>query len=67
MTYGPEERALLETQCLEFYDELVTAGVLEDDDPRIADDAPLRPAFDLLVELGHRGSGAWAEIGRAHV
>lgn len=52
MTYGPEQRALLETQCLEFYDALVAAGVLEDDDPRIAADAPLRPAFDLLVELG---------------
>jgi hypothetical protein len=50
--YGPDERELFETGSAALYDEIVAAGGLAADDPRIAEDAPARPAFDLLVELG---------------
>lgn len=50
--YGPQQRELFESGSAPLYDEIVAAGGLAADDPRIADDGPLRPAFDLLVELG---------------
>ena len=52
MTYGPEERALLESQCLDLYDEIVTVGGFAPDDPRLDDASPQRPALDLLISLG---------------
>jgi hypothetical protein len=51
-TYGPDERELFESASATLYDEIVTAGGLAADDPRIADGGPQRRAFDLLVGLG---------------
>ena len=51
-SYGPGERELFETGSATLYDEIVAAGGLAADDERIADAAPQRAAFDLLVELG---------------
>jgi len=50
-TYGPEERALFETQGTGLYEEIVTQGGLSDSDDRIQPDGELRKAFELLVEL----------------
>ncbi|WP_121257614.1 LuxR family transcriptional regulator [Nocardioides ferulae] len=50
--YGPEERALFEQEASALYEEVLTAGGLPVDDKRLADGAPQRPAFDLLVRLG---------------
>ncbi|WP_340537915.1 LuxR family transcriptional regulator [Nocardioides sp. GXZ039] len=52
MTYGRDERALFQGAAAELYDDIVAAEAIADDDPRLADDAPERPAFDLLVEFG---------------
>jgi hypothetical protein len=51
-SYGPDARKLFETGSAPLYDEIVAEAGLAAGDPRIADDAPRRPAFDLLVELG---------------
>jgi hypothetical protein len=51
-TYGPEHRALLESQAAPLYEAAVAEGGLRTDDPRLAEGAATRPAFDLLVELG---------------
>lgn len=58
-SYGPDRRALFEADATTLFDEVVTTGVLFANDPRIADGAELRAAFDLLVEMGllQRGSG----------
>ena len=50
-TYGPEERALFETQGTGLYEEIVTQGGLSDSDDRIQPDGELHKAFELLVEL----------------
>lgn len=51
-TVTPEERGLLEGPASELYEYVVTRGGITEDEPRIADGAPERPAFDLLVRLG---------------
>lgn len=50
--YEPEDRELFEREATGLYEQLLVEGGLPADDPRIADGAPLRRAFDLLVELG---------------
>jgi hypothetical protein len=50
--YKPEDRALFEQQATGLYEQILAEGGLAADDDRIADGAPLRRAFDLLVELG---------------
>ncbi|MCW2796226.1 LuxR family transcriptional regulator [Nocardioides sp.] len=51
-SYGPDDRFLFETAATGLYEEIVAAGGIPTTDERIADGAPLRPAFDLLAELG---------------
>ena len=51
-SYGPEERHLLETTAARIYSNAVAHGSLRADDPRIGPDSDLRPARDLLVDLG---------------
>lgn len=67
-TPGPPERALLETTAIGLYDDAVADG-LRADDPRLADDAAERPAFDVLVELGllHREGEVWRAVDPATV
>lgn len=50
--YRPEDRELFEREATGLYEQLLTEGGLSVDDPRIAEGAPSRRAFDLLVELG---------------
>jgi hypothetical protein len=50
--YGPEERALLEDEATRLYEEIVEAGGVPADDPRLAEGGPQRPAFDLLADIG---------------
>ena len=52
MAYGPDERTLFETAASRLYEQLLDEGGFPEDDPRVAEDAESRPAFDLLVELG---------------
>ncbi|WP_122815989.1 LuxR family transcriptional regulator [Nocardioides pantholopis] len=47
-----DERGLFETEAVRFYEDVLAAGRLDPDDPRIAPGAPDRAAFDLLVDLG---------------
>lgn len=49
--YRPEDRTLFEEQAVSLYDAIAQAGGIPADDPRIAEDAPERPAFDLLIRL----------------
>lgn len=49
---GPEDRALFEKAATPLYEDIVTSGGIDERDPRIAEGAVDRPAFDLLVELG---------------
>ncbi|WP_370250384.1 LuxR family transcriptional regulator [Nocardioides sp.] len=60
-TPGPHERALLESTAVGLYEDAVAEDGLRADDPRLADDAAERPAFDVLVELGllHREGEVW--------
>ncbi|MCW2792949.1 MAG: hypothetical protein JWO76_2047 [Nocardioides sp.] len=50
--YGPEERALFESDATALYEEIATQGQLPASDPRIAEGGPARRAFDLLLDLG---------------
>ena len=50
--YGPEDRALFESEAALLYDEVLTAGSIAVDDPRIADHGERRPAFEQLRDLG---------------
>jgi hypothetical protein len=50
--YGPEERALFEDDATKLYEEICQKGGISASDYRIAEDGELRPAFDLLVEMG---------------
>lgn len=50
--YGPSERELFQSAATALYEEVLAAGGLPADDPRVAESAAQRPAFDLLVELG---------------
>jgi hypothetical protein len=51
-SYGPEERALFEDSAARLYEEICRKGGISPDDFRIDTQGELRPAFDLLVELG---------------
>jgi hypothetical protein len=48
--FGPEDRAVFEARATELYDEIVAAGGMKADDPRLSDD-DAAVAFDLLVRL----------------
>ncbi len=50
--FGPDERTLFEAESAKLFESIVDQGGMPSDDPRIADDAAERRAFDLLVELG---------------
>ncbi len=51
-TYGPEQRALLESAGVELFERVLAEDGIAVDDERIAEGGPDRAAFDLLVELG---------------
>jgi len=51
-SYQKDRHELFESQAAPLYDEIVAAGGIQADDPRIAEGAPQRAGFDLLVELG---------------
>jgi hypothetical protein len=48
-SFGPDDRDLLRSDAAKLYEEIVTAGGIKEDDPRIAAE---RPVFDLLLGLG---------------
>lgn len=52
---GAQERARLDGPAGELYREIVEAGGLPTDDPRLAPGHPLRPELDLLLDLGLLG------------
>ncbi len=49
---GPQDRELFESMATALYDEIVAAGGLPADDPRIDEGSPRRPAFALLSRVG---------------
>ena len=49
---GPDRRALLAGRAGELYRDVITAGVLELDDPRLDDGHPDHLPLTLLIELG---------------
>jgi hypothetical protein len=51
-SYGPDERALFESEATALYEEAVTKQGLAASDPRLAPDGTHRRAFDLLLDLG---------------
>ena len=51
-SYGPEARHLLESAASRIYANAVAHGSLSIDDPRLGPDSELRPALDLLVDIG---------------
>ena len=51
-TYGPDQRALLESAGVELFERVLAEDGIAVDDERIAEDGADREAFDLLVELG---------------
>ena len=51
-SYGPEDRHLLQSSASRIYANAVAHGSLRADDPRLAAGSELRPALDLLVEIG---------------
>lgn len=61
--YTPEDRALFESDATELYEEIVAAGRFHVDSEHFTEGSRLRPAFDLLVELGllqfDKESGTW--------
>ena len=69
--YGPEERHLLETTASRIYSNAVAHGYLSMDDPRLADDTELRPALDLLIDIGllilDTGTGQYVPVDPAAV
>jgi sugar-specific transcriptional regulator TrmB len=50
--FGPEERKLLETAAGRLYSAAATNGQLPTDDPHLQPDGDLRPALDLLLDIG---------------
>lgn len=50
--FSPEDRALFEAEATALFEDAVAEGSLSDDDPRIHPRSALRPAFDLLREMG---------------
>lgn len=51
-SYGPEDREMFEGRSAELFDEIVAAGGIADDDPRVMADGADRAAFELLVRMG---------------
>lgn len=51
-TYGPQDRALFESEATRLYEDVLSRGELSASDPRIVKGGPLQSAFDLLRELG---------------
>jgi sugar-specific transcriptional regulator TrmB len=51
-SYGPAERHLLETTASRIYSTAVAHGSLSPDDPRLTEGSELRPALDLLCDIG---------------
>lgn len=51
-SYGSDERKLFETQAVGLYESIAADGGIADDDERIQPGAPLRGAFELLLDLG---------------
>ncbi|HCB05797.1 MAG TPA: LuxR family transcriptional regulator [Nocardioides sp.] len=60
--YGAEERALFEDDATKLYEEVCQHGGIASSDYRIAEDGELRPAFDLLVEMGLLGYDTEQEL-----
>ena len=50
--YGPEERELLETHASRIYANAVAHGHLDAEDPRLQEGSELRPALELLIDIG---------------
>ncbi len=50
--YGPEKRKLLESAAGRVYNNAVAHGRLSVDDPQLREGGELRPALDLLVDIG---------------
>jgi hypothetical protein len=50
--YGPEDRALFESDATALYEEIAAQGELPAADPRIAPGGPLHRALGLLLDLG---------------
>jgi hypothetical protein len=50
--YGPQDRALFEDEATKLYGEIAASAGLAASDYRIAEGGELRPAFDLLVDMG---------------
>ena len=71
MPFGPPERALFETEAAELYEEIVAAGGLGVDDPRIVRGGNRQRAFGLLRELGlltqSDDGGTWRAVDPATV
>ncbi|GAB3774588.1 hypothetical protein GCM10027600_37430 [Nocardioides ginsengisegetis] len=61
-TYGPEDRALFESEATSLYEEVAETGELSAHDPRVVPDGPLHAAFRLLVELGLLSTGQVADV-----
>jgi len=63
---GPDDRSLFESVATPLYEDVVVAGGIDADDPRVVDGGPERHAFDLLVELGlltaDRGSARYLPV-----
>jgi sugar-specific transcriptional regulator TrmB len=51
-SYGPAERHLLETTASRIYSNAVADGSLSADDPQLAEGSDLRPALELLCDIG---------------
>src|SRR6188472_3492770 len=51
-SYGAEERHLLENASSRIHSNALAHGSLRADDPRLAEGSELRPALDLLVDIG---------------
>jgi sugar-specific transcriptional regulator TrmB len=68
---GPDRRALLAGRAGELYRDVIAAGVLELDDPRLDDGHPDHLPLTLLIELGllrrDDRSGAWVAVDPAVV
>ncbi len=64
--FGAEDRRLLETTAMRIWSNAVSHGSLRMDDPRLAQGTELKPALDLLVELGllrpDEHAGAWLPV-----
>ncbi|MEP7092038.1 MAG: LuxR family transcriptional regulator [Nocardioidaceae bacterium] len=51
-SWGAEDRRLLETAASRVYANAVSLGARRVDDPRLAPGSELRPALDLLIDIG---------------